>query len=144
MNEKKIDHCGFWGGGRLENTGVEEKQIRRQCISQGGDNGALGQGWMSGMVRSGQILPKLWKCIGTSRSSGVTDDSRLLARAVGRMGLPIADRRKTSGELIWIGVGKIRSWVLNALSWGCLWDIVSVVGVGQDFSASALLTFWAG
>ena len=57
MNEKKIDHCGFWGG--LENTGVEEKQSRRQCISQGGDDGALGQGWMSGMVRRGQILPIL-------------------------------------------------------------------------------------
>ena len=37
---------------------------------------------------------------GTSRSSGVTDDSKLLARASGRMGLPTADLRKTSGELI--------------------------------------------
>ena len=37
---------------------------------------------------------------GTSRSSGVIDDSKLLARATGRMGLPTADPRRTSGELV--------------------------------------------
>ena len=74
---------------------MKKNKLEGSVLSQGGDDGALGHGWMSGMVRVCLFFED-----GTSRSAGVADDSKLLARATERMGLPTADPRKTSGELI--------------------------------------------